>query len=622
MSKKQETMGNALEAGHTPSETVPMGYKRTEAGMIPEEWDICTLPDVIDKFVNGGTPSTSNTDFWSGDIPWITGADILNQMVAVIRRYITKEAVHNSSTNIIAKGNLLIVSRTGVGKLAIAPCDIAISQDFTGLIHNKEKILAQYLFRHFDFCQQVLSKQNQGTSIKGITRDTLAAILIPLPSLHEQRAIAKALSDVDGLLGALEKLIAKKRAVKQAAMQQLLTGKTRLPGFSGKWETKQLGEIASFFKGSGLSKADLSLDGRRRCIHYGELFTVYGECITKVLHGTDREGMFFYSIRNDVLMPTSDVTPNGLATASCILASDIVIGADVLVIRAPKSVLNGEFLAYAIKAHRDQVMQLVSGTTVFHLYARDMVNFTFAAPSVDEQTAIVAILSDMDAEIAALERRRDKARAVKQGMMQQLLTGRIRLIQPETRSVGRKHNWQFNEAVVISVLAKHFGNEQYPLGRMRYTKLSYLLHRREDGYAEGYLKMAAGPYNPRTRYGGPEKIALQKDYVRQHRSGKWQGFIASTNFDEAEGYFDRWYGSEALQWLKQFRYETNNELELLTTVDMAVAELYESGKVVSVERVKEVIRSHPEWDPKLDRPIFSDTNLARAIESCQKLFDY
>ena len=469
-----------------------------------------------------------------------------------------------------------------------------------------------------------------GSTFPSVDGASFRKIRVSLPPPAEQRAIAEALSDVDRLLQALEELIAKKRSIKQTAMQKLLTGKTRLPGFSGKWETKQLGEIVSFFKGSGLSKADLSLDGRRRCIHYGELFTVYGERITKVLHGTDRESVFFRSIRNDVLMPTSDVTPNGLATASCILASDIIIGADVLVIRALESVINGEFLAYAIKIHRDQVMQLVSGTTVFHLYGRDMANFTFAAPSVDEQSAIAAVLSDMDAEIAALERRRNKARAIKQGMMQQLLTGQIRLIQPETiteelavaRPVRRTHNWQFNEAVVISVLAKHFGNEQYPLGRMRYTKLSYLLHRYEEGHAEGYVKKAAGPYNPQTKYGGPEKIALQKDYVRQHRSSKGQGFIASTNFDEAEGYFDRWYGSELLQWLEQFRYKKNDDLELLTTVDMAVADLYEAEEKISVESVKEVIRSHPEWDPKLDRPIFSDANLARAIESCQKLFDY
>ena len=272
------------------------------------------------------------------------------------------------------------------------------------------------------------------TSIAHLPKDKLEIVPVPVPPPEEQQAIAVVLSDLDELLVALEALIAKKRAIKQAAMQQLLTGKTRLPGFSGVWETRRLGEIASFFKGSGLSKADLSLDGRRRCVHYGELFTVYGERITEVLHGTDRsdrEGIFFYSIRNDVLMPSSDVTPNGLATASCILASDIILGGDILVIRVSESILNGEFLAYAIKIHRDQVMQLVSGTTVFHLYGRDMANFSFAVSSVDEQTAIVAILSDMDAEIAALERHRAKTRTVKQGMMQQLLTGQVRLVESE-----------------------------------------------------------------------------------------------------------------------------------------------------------------------------------------------
>ena len=144
----------------------------------------------------------------------------------------------------------------------------------------------------------------------------------------------------------------------------------------------------------------------------------------------NRVGAFFYSSHNDVLMPTSDVTPNGLATASCLLISDVIIGGDILVIRFPASVLNGEFIAYAIKIHRDQVMQLVSGTTVFHLYGRDMSNFRFGMPEVEEQTAIVYILADMDTELAVLERRRDKICAIKQGMTQQLLTGRVRLFEP------------------------------------------------------------------------------------------------------------------------------------------------------------------------------------------------
>ena len=266
-----------------------------------------------------------------------------------------------------------------------------------------------------------------GSTFLEIPKRSIANIRIDIPSLPEQRAIAAVLSDIDDLIGSLEAMIAKKQAIKQGAMQQLLTGKTRLPRFVAEWKTKRLGEIACFLKGKGLAKNDLSPGGGHRCVHYGELFTMYGERITEVLSGTDLQGEFVYSMHNDVLMPTSDVTPNGLATASCILIPDIIIGGDILIIRAPETVLNGEFLAYVVKIQRDQVMQLVSGTTVFHLYGRDMANFSFAVPPVDEQRAIATVLSDMEAEIAVLERRLEKARAIKQGMMQQLLTGSIRL---------------------------------------------------------------------------------------------------------------------------------------------------------------------------------------------------
>ena len=246
-----------------------------------------------------------------------------------------------------------------------------------------------------------------GTTVYHLYGHDMANFSFTMPSIQEQRAIAKVLSDVDGLINALDALIAKKRAIKQATMQQLLTGKTRLPGFSTPWEAKRLREIASFFKGSSLfTKMNMSVDGKRRCIHYGELFTTYGECISEVLHGTDREEAFFRSVSNDVLMPASDVTPNGLATASCISESDIILGGDILVIRVPAEILNGVFLAYAIKINRNQVMQLVTGTTVYHLYGHDMANFSFVMPSIQEQRAIAQVLSDMDAEIAALEHRR------------------------------------------------------------------------------------------------------------------------------------------------------------------------------------------------------------------------
>ena len=405
------------------------GYKSTNIGMIPDDWDVYSLQDIVNQFVNGGTPSTKNEDYWSGNIPWITGADILDQEVAVIRRHITPEAVDNSSTNVIPKGNLLIVSRTGVGKLAIAPCDIAISQDFTGIILRKERILAEYLLRYLDFFQNALVRQNQGTSIKGITRDTLAAILIAVPFPAEQRAIAEALSDLDGLIKSLETLIAKKKAVKQATMQQLLTGKTRLPGFGEAWETKTIEEVADVRNGATPNThIGAYWDGHIPWCTPTDITATAG----KYLIATERT-----------------VTGGGLASCSAtllpvgtlLLCSRATIG-DIKIAALPvctnqgfkslvcKDNISNEFLYYLLLTLKSEVRARATGSTFLEISKHDVASIELLVPSYNEQSSIASVLSDMDAEIASLERRLDKTREIKHGMMQQLLTGLIRLVKP------------------------------------------------------------------------------------------------------------------------------------------------------------------------------------------------
>ena len=210
--------------------------------------------------------------------------------------------------------------------------------------------------------------------------------------------------------------------------------------------------------------------------------------------------------------------------------------------------------------------------------------------------------------------------------MRQLLNGRVRLIaetartQTATQAKPSRHSWQFNEAVVIAALADQFGSEEFPLGRLRYTKFSYLLHRHSDGVIGGYLKKAAGPYNPRTRYGGPERIAETKGYTRRHRHGNFRGLVAGAHIEEARRYFEQWYGEKALTWLEQFRRRRNEELEVLTTVDMAAVELRDQGETVSPERVHRFLQDTPEWKQKLGRTAFTDAGIGRAIEESSRLF--
>lgn len=289
--------------------------------------------------------------------------------------------------------------------------------------HGNDPRFVAYLLRTIDF------RTHSGKSgVPGVNRNDLHQLPIRLPPLNQQRQIAGVLTDLECLLARLDTLIVKKRDLKQAAMQQLLTGRSRLPGFAGAWRSVKLGDLAAFSKGRGLPKSAIRLDGSEPCIHYGELFTQYRETIDLVRGRTNHSDDAVLSIAHDVLMPTSDVTPRGLAKASCILSNGVVLGGDILIIRPKPSVLHGPFLSHLIRYEEEQIMQLVTGSTVFHIYASDMKNFQFSCPSVEEQAAIVGVLGEMGAQLTSLEARHQKTLALKQAMMQQLLTGRIRLI--------------------------------------------------------------------------------------------------------------------------------------------------------------------------------------------------
>ena len=203
-------------------------FKKSPIGEIPEEWELVRLKDVARHFLNGGTPDTKNKNYWDGNIPWITGADFEDQRIRQVRRYVTAEGVRNSATNVISKGNLLVVTRTGVGKVAIAPSDIAISQDIAGVLLDSEKASTRYIYWHLGHIANRLRTMIQGTSINGLLREDIESLAIPLPDLSEQKEIADILFSSDD---EIEKETDHKRqleSLKQGLMQLLLTGKVRV----------------------------------------------------------------------------------------------------------------------------------------------------------------------------------------------------------------------------------------------------------------------------------------------------------------------------------------------------------------------------------------------------------
>lgn len=420
---------------------VPEGYKQTEVGVIPEDWEVKSLGTLVD--IRSGE-SPSKFTFQSAGIPYFKVEQLNNDSV-----YADETPYFIENVKFIPAGSVIFPKRGAsilLNKIRVLKKNSFMDTNLMTLTCH-EQLDEIYLYNQLTY--KGLDSVADTTSIPQINNKHIIPYLIPFPTKEEQFVIANALSDTDALLSELEKLIAKKQAIKTATMQQLLTGHTRLPQFAHHpdgskkgykqselgeipedWEVIQLGEITTFLKGAGLPKSDLIDSGKNRCIHYGQLFTSYGPKIEKIFSSTDIDGSI-KSETNDVLMPTSDVTPNGLATASCILESGIVLGGDILIIRSKKELLDGVFFAYLITVMRDQIMQLVTGSTVYHLYGSDMARFFFARPSIDEQTAIATILADMDEEIQALEQRLNKTRQIKQGMMQELLTGKTRLVVPQ-----------------------------------------------------------------------------------------------------------------------------------------------------------------------------------------------
>jgi type I restriction enzyme S subunit len=239
--------------------------------------------------------------------------------------------------------------------------------------------------------------------------------------IAEQKAIAEALSDIDELIENIKMELQKKRNFRIAIAQELLS--------KAKGSNIKLGEYAEFSKGINLPKSALSETGSSKAIHYGELFTHYPEKIKQIKSRTNPNSLpVVLSRANDVLMPTSDVTPNGLATASCISEEGVVLGGDILIVRTDPNLVDGTYLSYVIRNSKDKVLKLVNGTTVYHLYGKDLSNFEFILPSISYQREAVDVLEILGEEISLLDAELVKYECIKQGMAHDLLTGKVRLV--------------------------------------------------------------------------------------------------------------------------------------------------------------------------------------------------
>ena len=397
---------------------VKPGYKQTEVGVIPEEWEANTIGGCCTCF-SGGTPSTSNPSYYGGNIAWITSSDLNKERISEVDGRITEDGLTNSASKIVNKGTLLLaLYGATAGVCAISEIQAAINQAVLAISPRRGDI--EYLFQFLTFRKDHFIKTYTQGGQPNFSGEIVKSFYVPLPPLPEQRAIATALSDVDGLLGGLDRLIAKKRDLKQAAMQQLLTGQTRLPGFHAEWEVKRLGEICEIAMGRTPPRLNQAFWG------HGYKWLSIADLQTKVVSDSKEEitalaASMMSIIPKGTLLMSFKLSLGRLCFAGCDLFTNEAICS------FNKLQANAHFLYYAL------------GRTDFSLYGKQAVkgytlnkeslkSIEVTLPPLPEQTTIASVLTEMDAELALLTQRREKTRALKQAMMQELLTGKTRLI--------------------------------------------------------------------------------------------------------------------------------------------------------------------------------------------------
>ena len=422
--------GYTAATGHRPTETTT-GYKHTEVGVIPEDWELSRIGGLA-RVLRGASPRPIDDPNWVDDessTGWLRIADVTatDKYLNATCQKLSQAGIANSR---LVLGDSLVMSICAtVGKPIITRMNVCIHDGF--VVFNNLQTEREYLYYVLSSLEPKWSKQGQTGSQMNLNTGIINSTPIPIPPPPEQLAIAEALSDVDKLLESVDALIAKKQAIKQAAMQELLTGRTRLPGFTKKWVTKPLSEVGDIRSGGTPDTAKTQFwDGSLPWCTPTDITRL---CDRKKLIDTARtisdEGL--HSSSAEIIPPRSLIMTSRATIGECAINLVPVTtnqGFKNIVTFAGTDV---EFLYYLITTQTSNLASLCGGSTFLEIGKKQLGDFTITVPKTwDEQHAIASVLSDMDAEITGLEQRRDKILAIKGGMMQQLLTGRVRLAEP------------------------------------------------------------------------------------------------------------------------------------------------------------------------------------------------
>jgi type I restriction enzyme S subunit len=412
---------------------IPQGYKQTEIGVIPEEWKIASLKDLSDGRFTYGVNAPAIP--YAPPLPNYIRITDISDDGRFMRESRTSVDCQNPEMYTL-KENDIVFARTGAstGKTYLYrknDGDLVYAGFLIKASILPEKANSKYVFdnlhtnRYWDWVSVTSMRSGQ----PGINGNEYASYMIPCPSLPEQEHIAEVLSDVDSMISSLEKLIAKKKAIKQGAMQELLTGKKRLPGFTGEWHHEPFGKLCTICRGGSPRPIQDYLTTSDSGINWIKIGDVKpnAKYITSTQEKIVESGV---SMSRRVYKGDFILSNSMSFGRPYILKLDGCIHDGWLAIQDYQVAFDTDFLYYVLGSNYvfEQYIQMAAGSSVQNLNKEKVAQLKLYIPALEEQTAIASILSDMDNEIEALEQKLAKTRQIKQGMMQQLLTGKIRLV--------------------------------------------------------------------------------------------------------------------------------------------------------------------------------------------------
>lgn len=468
------------------------------------------------------------------------------------------------------------------------------------VLEKKTENLSQFVTYYIN---QFIKFNIESTGVPQLTVPQIKDVEIILPDLENQKKIVEYLTDIEEYMTCLKKLIQKKNLIKQGVIQEILTGKKRLPGFNKEWYTECLKNLARDIKTGKKNNEEKEAYGkypffvRSQIVEKINSYSFDGEAI--LIPGEGNIGKIFHYINGKFDYHQRVYKISNFQNIS------------------------GKFLYYYLSNYFGKyALKNTVKATVDSLRLDTFHKFQLFIPKdMNEQEIIADFLTDIDQEINFLEQDLEKYKQIKQGMMEQLLTGKIRLVKVSNNIqtlLEKKHNQYFDDAVVFANIVASCYDPSYPLGRKKCQKMMYLFKRFNESSVDQFKHYAAGPYDNKARYGGFETIAIKNKYVVENKSDKGSSFAPGSEIEKAKAYCSKYGYDEFIPIFNQYlKYKKVDELELYTTVDKTILELKDQGSPINLNTVKSYISNDKTWVAKLSREVFNDKNIEEAIRFSQ-----